>query len=104
MNEWRLPDWASILGFLIVIFNAWQITRVKNRIILNLTLDTLLQKLRENSEKLNECLQIYAASTERFDETIEVCGANVRTLRRRLGAQRSWFCSPVLRSMRLYRR
>jgi pantothenate kinase-related protein Tda10 len=104
LRQWRLPDWASVLGLLIVIFNGWQITRVKQRIVLNLTLNILLQNLRDNSEDMNECLQAYGVSIDRFDATVEACEANVRTARRRLGLQRSRFCSPVLRSMRAYHR
>lgn len=104
LNQWSLPDWASIAGFFIVIFNAWQITRLKRRIVLSLTLDSLLRRLQTDSMDLNECLQLYRASIDRFDATVEVCKANVSTLCRRLGLRNGWFCLRVLRAIRVYQR
>ena len=67
-------------------------------------MDSLLQQLQDNSQDMNECFLTYGTSMDRFGATVEVCEANVRALRRRLGWQRSWFCRSVLHSMHQYRR
>jgi hypothetical protein len=102
--EWeiRLADWASILALLLAIYNAVLITRVKKEILLNVTLGSLLCSLQENSQAMNDCLVLADASIDTFDEVVEVCHANIRTIRRRLGRRRSRFCRPLLTSIRIF--
>jgi len=106
LASWSLPDWSSVLALLITIYNAYQITRVRRQILLNLTLSSLLERLRRNSERMNECLLLILkdASIDTFDEVIAICEANVRAVRRRLGRTRARFCSPLLSAISVYRR
>jgi hypothetical protein len=99
-----LADWASVLALLITLYNAYQITSVKSQIILNLTLQSLLERLEENSRQMNGYLMQYAASADSFDEVTGLCHANIRAVKRRLGLRRGWFCRGLLKTIVRYRR
>ena len=102
LNE--VADWASVAALLISAFNALQITSVRRRIILNVTLPTLLTRLRENSSRMNLYLISYLASGESFYEVIGPCEANVRALKRRIGFRQARICAGMLLSFKRYRR
>src|SRR5439155_26506284 len=107
LTNWNigvLADWASISALLIALYNAYQITRVRGQIVLNLTLSSLLGRLQDNSQRMNESLLLQHASSDSFDEIVEICEANVRAVRRRLGLRRGRFCLMLLSSIAAYRR
>ena len=104
MSVGAIADWASILSLIIVIFNAYQITGIRRRIVLNLTLEPLLERFRDISRRMEGYLPMYAASAESFEELIGPYEANVRAVQRRFGAYRNRFCRPLLSSIRKYRR
>ncbi|HVH78184.1 MAG TPA: hypothetical protein VM782_02240 [Stellaceae bacterium] len=100
----QVADWASIVALLVSAFNALQITIVKRRIILNVTLPDLLARLAENSRSMNLYLIAFSATNDSFDEVTGLCEANVRALKRRLGFGQGRICAGMLLSIRRYRR
>jgi hypothetical protein len=96
-------DWASIISLIISGYAAIQITLVKRRVVANLTLEPLLGRLRANSKEMNRCLSDYGSYRGQFDEVLGLMEANVRALRRRLGARYGWFCRRPLAAIRVYR-
>jgi hypothetical protein len=99
-----LADAASIISLLLVIYNAFQITAVKRRIVLNVTLDPLLNRLQEGSREMNYCLLNYQATVADLDVVMSMCEADVRALIRRFGVRRGGFCKSFLTILFAYRR
>lgn len=97
-------DLASVASLIIALFNAYQITTVKRRIVVNLTLGPLIDRLRDNSSEMNRSLSNYVASVDRFDEAVGLCEVHARTAERRLGGRRCRFCKELLRLVATYRR
>jgi hypothetical protein len=54
-------------------------------IVVNLTLEPSLQRLRENSMDMNQYLSYYEIHANGFFETAGMCEANIKAVRRRLG-------------------
>lgn len=104
MNLGIVADWASILALLVTAFNAFQIRNIKRRMVINLTLEALLERLQNNSREMNRFLSVYETAKSDFDGVIGVCEANVRAVRRRLGARRSRFCKQLLNRISAYGR
>lgn len=102
MNLEIIADLASILALLVTAFNAFQIRNIKRRMVINLTLQTLLERLRDNSREMNRTLMVYETAKSDFDGVIGVCEANVRAVRRRLGVRRSRFCKQLLNRISAY--
>jgi hypothetical protein len=98
-----LSSWASIISLVLTLVNTYLIVRIRAGIVVNLTLDPILERLRQNSLQMNQCLFYYDIQTAKFFETVGVCEANVRTLRRRLGYVRGRFCADLLRSIGQYK-
>jgi hypothetical protein len=99
-----LADWASIFALLISAFNAFQITTVKRRMMLNVTLNPLLNRLMENSRDMNRCLLNYQATIADIDKVIGICEADARALKRRFGLRHGRFCKNLLDMLIAYRR
>ena len=97
-------EWASIASLALTFLNTYLIFRIKGGIIVNLTLEPMLMRLRENSSIMNQSLAYYDAIDPRFFEIAGVCEANVKAVRRRLGFLRGWFVTDLLRSIRIFRR
>jgi hypothetical protein len=100
----EVADWASIAALVISGLNTLLIFSLKRRIILNVTLEPLLLRLQENSRVMNQCLFLFDAFSDTFDEYFGPCEANINAVRRRLGYRRSAFCKDTQRSMLRYRR
>jgi hypothetical protein len=98
-----IADWASIVALLISGFNTLLIFSVKRRIVLNVTLEPMLARLTENSARMNGYL-LGVISADVVNETIGLCEAEVRAIRRRFGGYRARFCRRLRRSMSHYRR
>jgi hypothetical protein len=96
-------NWASVISLAVSLFNTYLILRIKKGIVLNLTLEPILTRLRENSAQMNEYLTYYETHSVRFAEVVGVCEANIKTAWRRLGYIRGWFLRDLLRSMRKYK-
>jgi hypothetical protein len=96
--------WASIISLLITLINTYLIIRIRAGIVVNLTLEPSLQRLRENSMEMNRHLGYYEIHANGFFETAGVCEANVRAIRRRLGYLKGRFTGDLLRSLRRYRK
>jgi hypothetical protein len=77
---------------------------VKRRVLINLTLAPLLDRLRGNSSEMNRFLLRHEASMHDLDGVIGICEANVRAVKRRLGVHRGRFCNDLLVLMVAYRR
>ncbi len=102
MSVGEVADWASIAALVVSGINTLLIFALRRRILLNVTLEPLLDRLRENSNRMNGCLLLFDASIDTFDEVIAICEANVRALRRRLGLRRSWFCRDLIKAFGAY--
>jgi hypothetical protein len=96
--------WASIISLLITAINTYLIVRIRAGIVVNLTLEPSLQRLRENSMEMNQYLIYYEVHANRFFETAGMCEANVKAVRRRLGYFKGWFTRDLMRSLRKYRK
>jgi hypothetical protein len=96
--------WASIISLLITAINTYLIVRIRAGIVVNLTLEPSLQRLRENSMEMNQYLIYYEVHANRFFETAGMCEANVKAVRRRLGYFKGWFTRELMRSLRKYRK
>jgi hypothetical protein len=97
-------DWASVISLGVTLLNTYLIIRVRQGIVLNLTLEPILSRLRDNSENMNRYLSYYEIYSVRFLEVAGLCEANIKALRRRLWFFRGWFLRDVLRSIRKYRK
>jgi hypothetical protein len=97
-------DWASVISLGVTVVNTYLIIRIRQGIVLNLTLEPILSRLRDNSENLNRHLSYYELHSASFLEVVGVCEANIKAIRRRLGYFRGWFLRDVLRSMRKYQK
>jgi hypothetical protein len=89
-------DWASIIALLVTAYNAYQITTIKRRMLVNLTLEPLLDRLRENSTEMNRLLLPGSRPEYEYDTVLGICEANVGAVKRRLGSQRGQFCNRLL--------
>ena len=96
--------WASITSLLITAVNTYLIIRIRAGIVVNLTLEPSLQRLRENSMEMNRHLGYYEIHANGFFEAAGVCEANVKAVRRRLGYFKGRFTRDLLRSLRRYRK
>jgi hypothetical protein len=103
MTLGEVADWASIAALAISVLNATLIFSLKRRIVVNLTLEPLLERLREGSTQMNGYLLLFDASADAFDETAAIWEANVRAVQRRPGIRHGWFCRDLLKSLRVYR-
>jgi hypothetical protein len=97
-------DWASVISLGVTVVNTYLIIRIRQGIVLNLTLEPILSRLRDNSESMNRHLSYYELHSASFLEVVGVCEANIKAIRRRLGYFRGWFLRDVLRSMRKYQK
>lgn len=97
-------DWASVISLGVTVLNTYLIIRIRQGIVLNLTLEPILSRLRDNSENMNRHLSYYELHSDNFLQVVNVCEANIKTIRHRLGYRRGWFLRGVLRSMRKYRK
>ncbi len=73
---YSLGDLSSILAFLITILNAYLITSIKRRIMINVTIVPLRDRLRSDSLELNNSLAYFETS---FDEFNQALGISWRT-------------------------
>jgi hypothetical protein len=96
-------DWASVASLCLTLLNTYLIIRIRQGIVLNLTLEPILSRLTQNSGKMNQCLTYYEANSAKFVEVVGICEANVRATRRRLGYVRGWLLRDLLTSMRKYK-
>src|SRR6185437_7492022 len=97
-------SWASLISLAVAAWNTYLILRIKAGIVLNVTLEPMLIRLKENSAELNRQLMYYEVNHHRFSEVAGICEADVKALRRRLGFIKSRFVRGPLRSMRTFRR
>jgi hypothetical protein len=97
-------DWASIISLGVTLLNTYLIIRVRQGIVLNLTLEPILSRSRDNSEIMNRHLSYYELHSANFLEVVGVCEANIKAIRRRLGYFRGWFLRDLLKSMGKYRK
>jgi hypothetical protein len=96
-------DWASIIALLVTAYNAYQITAIKRRMLVNLTLKPLLDRLRENSTDMNRLLLPGSRPEYEYDAVLGICEANVGAVKRRLGRQRGRFCNRLQAAIVRYR-
>jgi hypothetical protein len=99
-----VSSWASIFSLVLTFVNTYLILRIRAGIVINLTLEPILARLRERSVEMNQHLAYYDVSNHRFLEVAGVCEADVRAMRRRLGYIKGWFLRDLLRSMRTLRK
>jgi hypothetical protein len=95
--------WAGMVSLVLTFVNTYLILRVKAGIVVNLTLEPMLNRLSENSANLNECLFDFDPNAQRFSEVAGVCEANAKAIRRRLGYVRSLFLRDFLRALRRFK-
>jgi hypothetical protein len=100
----KLADWASVISLGITLFNTYLIIRIRQGIVLNLTLEPMLSRLRENSADMNRYLSYYESHAAKFLDVAGVCEADIRAIRRRLGYIRGWFLRDLLKSVHKYKR
>ena len=100
----EVADWVSIIALLISIFNTLLIFSVKRRIMLNVTLEPLLQRLRDNSQIINDYLLSQTEITIGLNEVVWRCEAEAKAIQRRFGFYRARFCRRLLQSIAHYRR
>jgi hypothetical protein len=98
-----ISSWASILSLVLTFVNTYLIIRIRAGIVVNLTLEPILDRLRKNSSEMNQSLSYYDIHSTKFFEAVGICEANVRTVRRRLGYFRGRFCADLLWSIRQYK-
>jgi hypothetical protein len=98
MSTSDVANWASIASLVISIFNVALIVSLKRRIVANVTLEPLLERLREGSTQMNGYLLLFEAAADDFDATAAICEADVRAVQKRLGVRQGWFC----RARRVY--
>jgi hypothetical protein len=103
MSTSDVANWASIASLVISIFNVALIVSLKRRIVANVTLEPLLERLREGSTQMNGYLLLFEAAADDFDATAAICEADVRAVQKRLGVRQGWFCRDLLKSLRVYR-
>lgn len=99
----EISSWASIVSPVLTFVNTYLIIRIRAGIVVNLTLEPILERLRQNSSQMNQSLSYYDMQSVKFFESVGVCEANVRTLRHRLGYVQGRFCADLLRSIRQYK-
>jgi hypothetical protein len=99
-----VSSWASMISLVLTLINTYLILRIKTGIVVNLTLEPILVRLRDNSAAMNQHLSYYHINDHRFFEVAGVCEADVKAMRRRLGYIRGWFLRDLLRSIRTFRR
>lgn len=104
MSLGEVADWASIAALVISAVNAVLIVSVKRRIVLNITLEPLLLRLKDNSQQINESLLGDAEAVAGLNEVVGLCEAEVKAIQRRFGFYRARFCRRLLRSIAYYRR
>ncbi|MFZ2003579.1 MAG: hypothetical protein WB697_09915 [Stellaceae bacterium] len=100
----EVADWASIAALLVSAINALLIFSVKRRIVLNVTLEPLLFRLKDCSQRMNASLLEYPEAATGLNEIVGLCDAEARAIRRRFGFYRARFCARLLRSITHYRR
>jgi hypothetical protein len=99
-----LRELASLISLGVTLLNTYLLVRVRQGIVLNLTLEPILLRLRKNSEQMNGYLSYYEFQSIRFFEVVGICEADIRATRRRLGPMRGWFLRDLLKSMRKYKK
>ncbi|MGH7092915.1 MAG: hypothetical protein ACREFB_05210 [Stellaceae bacterium] len=95
-------EWASVFSLIIAGFNAYQITAVRRRIMVGLTLKQSLTWLQADSAALNKCLLRYDLSRDETDSVMRNCRVSVDAIKRRLGRRQARFCNPLARSIGAY--
>ncbi len=73
-------DWASVIALGVTVVNTYLIIRIRQGIVLNLTLEPILSRLRDNSENMNRHLSYYQLHSVSFFEVVGVCEANVKAI------------------------
>jgi hypothetical protein len=54
-----ISSWASILSLVLTFVNTYLIIRIRAGIVVNLTLEPILDRLRKNSSEMNQSLSYY---------------------------------------------
>jgi len=99
---YSLGDLSSLLAFLITILNGYLISSIKQRIMINVTIVPLRDRLRSDSLELNNSLAYFETSIDEFNQALGICVANVKAVRRRLGIWRGWFSRELLKAANKY--